>query len=279
MSEKIDKKQKIEDPEPYSTILIEYQKENLFKIFRNMHGFLNEIEYKMVSKGFRQANVYHMVPENFDKQIERIMEDGLVFLPIHRTSRYSGFSHCHIFTDSLDLGSMVYGVVAKDLNTAKQFRDAQTNNFDHKTTGDLLGYPKCCSEAFNEYFQKSYDPIWEPAINTEGSYLKDKILYVPHYNPKILQHLRYFGPRIVPWFPCNFLCEESSEKAEIWFNLMKETNEELAKNILDILNVKGTTWDLYNAQVISKIPGYGIGVAASYYTEEHRIIYFGEEGE
>lgn len=264
-------------PNPFTTVLFEYGKSYLFDFFRRFQELGIKTEYQMVVKGLRKANVYHMTPENFDIQIEQIMKDKLVFLPIHRTRKYAGFAHCHNFVENIDSNTMIYGVIAQDLETAQQFVDVQKDNVNHEITGELLGYPKCCADKFTEYFTKSYDPIWEPALETEGSYMsKDGVLHVPYYNPKLLQHLRYYGLRITPWFPCNFLCEESSIKAEIWFNLMKELDEGLANNLLEIMNLKGSTWDLYNAQIYSNIPKCGIGIAGSYYTSERRVIIFGD---
>ena len=267
----------VQAPSPYTAFIFEYEKSYLNDFFREMQILGNSTEYQMVVKGLRQVNVYHMTPESFDTQVEQIMMDGLVFLPIHRTKRYSGFAHCHNFVDKIDQDTMIYGVVAQDLETAKKFREVQKDNVDHKITGELLGYPECCGLAFNEYFKTSYDPIWEPSLATEGSYMdKNGVLHVPHYNPKILQHLRYYGLRITPWFPCNFLCEESGKRADIWFNLMKSLNEDLAIKLLTHLNIRNTTWDLYNAQINTNIPGCGFGVAASYYTPERRIIVVGD---
>lgn len=265
------------DPNPFTSILVEYKKDYLFEKLQNLRPMAQRVEYEMVKRGYRKANVYHLHSNNYDLEIEHVFEDGLAFLPIHRIKGYSGFAHTHEYTENLDQNSVIFGVVAQNLENAKLFRDYHKGgNIDHKQIGDLLGYPDCCSQSFTPYFKKSSDPIWEIAQATESSYEKNRILYVPHYDPLLLQHLRYFGCRVISWFPCNFLCETSIRLSKIWFNIFKEVSEESAVFVKELLEVKGQTWDLYNGQVSIKIPNYLWCIAGSYYTPKKRIIQFGE---
>src|SRR3990172_9519982 len=78
-----------------------------------------EAEYQMVKKGFREASIFHMSPQNFDNQIQKITQDRLTFLPILRSKSYTGFSHKHFPVEMLDMNSFVFGVVTRELETAQ----------------------------------------------------------------------------------------------------------------------------------------------------------------
>jgi len=268
----------IKNPDPYTTILPLYNSKhpNLIHQLEEAKKVCINLEYEMVKRGYREANVYQLTPDNYDRQIEKIFRDKLVWLPINRVKKYNGYSHKHEFVENLSDDALVYGVIARDIETAEKFKKVQTS-IDHIETAKLLGYPECCSLFFDKVFSQDMDPIWSSAINTEGNYIKNKILYVPHYNLLLLQHLRYFAPRIISWFPCSFLCEESSKKSKIWFSVLEDINPEIASFIKEVLTVKGQIWDLHLAQVNVDLPGYFRGIVSSYYTPERRFIKFGEE--
>lgn len=262
-------------PNPYTTMLINYKQEHIFSKINKAIQLTSDVEYEMVKLGLREANVFHLLPENSDRQIEQIVRDGLVFLPIHRTKRYGGFAHKHQFVEYLDQNSMSYGVVAKTLESAEKFRNVQlSQSTDHKATGLLLNYPECCSTVFEPYYQKSADPVWEVCEATEGSYVKDSILYVPNYDPNLFVHARYIGLKIIPWFPCNLLCADSIKRAKTWLQVLNSLDPETTEFIQEMLKIKGQTWDLLNAQVVVTIPNYCKIIATSDYQPERRIIKF-----
>ncbi len=202
-----------------------------------------DAEYEMVKRGLRKANVYHMTPRNFDVEIEKITRDGLVFLPMVRSKSYNGFSHRHYPVNELDFNCFVYGVVAQNLETAQKFCDASKVG-DHVTQGELLGYPKCCSEAFQKNWANGVlDPCFEAAINTNYSVrYQNKVLVEGDGLTNVM--LRYFGVKVIPFFPCSYTCEEALKVADVWFDLMKSMDSDVAAVALDLLN-QPLTWSLY----------------------------------
>jgi hypothetical protein len=234
-------------------------------------------EYEMVKSGLRKANVYHMSPQNFDKEIEKITRDGFVFLPMVRSKTYRGFSHRHYPVKELDFNCFVYGVVAKDLETAQEFVDASKNG-DHVTIGQLLGYPRCCCNAFQENWmnKKILDPCYEAAINTTGN-MKDEIGVHVKVNPFINPMLRYFGIKIAPFFPCSFSCEEAIKVGETWFNLMKILNDEAAVTTKEILK-QPMSWSLRKSIIYIKTPLF-IGIVNGYDCETQKDIVANEFSE
>ncbi len=266
------------NPMPFSTSLITYEKPQIKDMLRNSAQLFNEVEYLMVKRGLRDADVYHLTPDNYDNQVERIFKDGLVFLPILRSKTYNGFAHQHYPSDSLGSDVMVYGVVARDLDIAKQFKAAHSGDTDHNIIGKLLGYPDCCSEAFGKFWDVSLDPIYEVAEATQ--HVKEGgDIYIDGTDPRLFAHLRYFGLRVIPWFPCSYDCKESQKQADKWFGLMQELDSELSKNILDLMS-KPSSWDLHLGQVLVNKPPTNAdfwGYAASYYTDNHRRVFFNHE--
>jgi len=212
-----------------------------------------QAEYEMVRQGLREANVYHMYPNAFDKQIEQITEDGLVFLPILRSRTYNGFSHQHYPTEVLDSNSFVFGVVAENLEAAKRFRNASKSG-DHVTQGLMLGYPECCSKFFTESWtkQKALDPCYETALNTLSHTVENDVVNVEGH-PYLNQMLRYFGLRITPFFPCSFNCQEAIQVGEAWHLVMKCIDEDTTDKIMELLS-QPLSWSLYKGIIEIKTP-------------------------
>jgi len=212
-----------------------------------------QAEYEMVRQGLREANVYHMYPHAFDRQIEQIMEDGLVFLPILRSRTYNGFSHKHYPTENLDSNSFVFGVVAESLDAAKKFREASKRG-DHITQGNMLGYPECCCKFFEKAWieQKALDPCYETALNTPEHTIENDVVSVEG-NPCLNQMLRYFGLRIAPFFPCSFDCPEAIQVAKAWHLVMKCLDEDTTDKIVELLS-QPLSWSLYKGIIEIKTP-------------------------
>jgi hypothetical protein len=229
-----------------------------------------EAEYQMVKQGLRKTNVYHMSPQQFDRHIEKITKDKLVFLPILRSKAYSGYSHKHFPVDQLDMNSFVYGVVAGDLETAQKFFDASKAR-DHIAIGKLLGYPECCCKAFQENWsnKKALDPCYEAAINTIGNKIDEKGVHVEAH-PFINPMLRYFGIKITPFFPCSFKCKEAIKIGETWFNLMKSLNNEAALAIKELLE-QPISWSLHKSIIYIKTPLFR-GIVNGYDCEQRKDI-------
>ncbi len=219
------------------------------KIIASANELSYRAEYEMVKLGLRQANVYHMTPNSFDKQIETITNDGLVFLPILRSKAYSGFSHKHFPVDKLDSDTFVFGVVAQSIEIAQKFKAASLKG-DHITQGELLGYPKCCCEAFSKNWSSNkLDPCYESAVNTPEAtldYTKEKV----HVNGDACLNtmLRYFGVRIVPFFPCSYQCSEALDVSKNWFEVMKSLNKDVTLKVKELLE-QPLTW-VFNKGII-----------------------------
>lgn len=264
----------IQEPFPFTAVLPKVGNSYLLRDLQNIRDLFHKTEYEMVKRGHRDADVYHLTPQNYDEEIDRIFRDGLIFRRILRSKAYSGFSHRHFPSETLGPDVMVYGVVAKDLDIANEFKAAHENKTDHVKIGQMLGYPDCCSRSFAKYFSKSFDPVYEPAKMMEHKVVDGKLMPI-NADPMLYAHLRYFGPRVIPWFPCRYDCEESTEKAQIWLRVMRDLDAPVITRLIELLS-RPSSWDLFNAQVVVKHPRF-IGYSSSYYSPKRRIVKFGGE--
>jgi len=236
-------------------------------------------EYESVKRGLRPCDVYQLDPDKFDIQIKKVFLDQLHFLPILRSRRYSGFGHRHYMADKIDENTFIYGVVSNDLLHAIRFHDAgvvdlnqrlrewtdmNPNGIDHDITGELLGYPPCDRDFFNEYWLKggNLDPEYEIAQNTGGTEIRG--------DPALNRMIRYFGFNIIPFFPHSFNCYEASKFADWWGDLMYEYDEEATGKLYEALSMP-MTWSLQNCIIYVEHPLF-IGSANGYYTEKKKVV-------
>jgi hypothetical protein len=201
-----------------------------------LHGIA---EYEMVKQKKRKAGTYHIAPFSYDFEFERLQRDGMIWLPIQRTKSYNGFSHKHFPTAPDDPNSSVYGVIATNMEDAELFRKASSYRSneptDHVVIGDLLGFPRCCSDFFTNTWPNYYDPIWQAALATDNVEIVADTHIRVRGDYRIYQHLRYDGLRVTSHLPCSFSCKESSEVAKVWIEVMESIDKEATKGLLELM--------------------------------------------
>ena len=245
-------------------------------------------EYESVRRGLRSCDVYQLDPDRFDEQIEKVVLDGLHFLPILRSRRFSGFGHVHYEKDVIDEDTFIYGVVSNSLDGAIEFHDAGVTNIakrikkwtpdemnpdgiDHDVTGKLLGYNKKSRDLFNDVWLTDgcVDPEYEIALNTEGVEVENGVATV-YGNPALNRMIRYWGFQLIPYFPYSFTCKESIKFADWWFDLMVEYDEEATKKCHEVLNMP-MTWSVWNGIIFVEHPIF-IGAANGYYPTKKKTV-------
>ena len=249
------------------------------KMARSLH---DRAEYEMVKQGHRKCATLHIGPRDYDARIEQIARDGLVWLPIQRTKTYSGFSHRHYATDANDPNSTVYGVLARTLEDAEAFRTASACGaqardskapVDHGKIGDLLGFPKCCCDFFNEIWPMGYyDPIWQAAVNTPGHERISETHIKVRGSIHAHQLLRYLGFRITSHLPCSFTCEETVKVGRVWLEVMCDIDPLGTDALLDVLRLP-LRWRCYRGVAIVETEAF-IASTNSMPTEREYIIDF-----
>lgn len=255
-------------------ILPLYGHRYIIDLLKNARNLMIDTERETVKRGMRDVGICNMSPSNYDSMIDKITRDGLVFLPIQRTCPNKGYSHKSQQSPDPSQNTNIVGAIARDLDTAIAFINASTSNpkVDHALLGNMLGYPECCCKAFPALWETCCDPIYEIAKNTNGAKIGQNTITIEDADPNLYIHLRYFGMRIIPWFPCSFKCEESSKLAKKWVSVMQDIDPLTTNRILELICLP-SAWDLLNSQLVVKHPHF-MGRAISYYTDENKIVLF-----
>lgn len=218
----------------------------------------DDLEYAMVKEGLRKCATLHIAPQNYDTWIERIHRDKLVWLPMVRTRNYTGFSHYHMPVSKLDMDSSVYGVLARNIEDAEAFRAASMpGSTDHVKLGELLGFPKCCSQAFVEWWPTYYDPVFQAAELGDHEVIDDgggKAILVENLHVATHQMLRYPGFRLTSHFPCSLTCEASIEVGRRWYELGMQVDPQGMDALMKILKLDGKWSVLHGVAVIVTDP-------------------------
>lgn len=243
----------------------------------------DKAEYEMVRRGKRKCGTLHLAPHNFHILSERLQKDGMVWLPIQWSKSYSGFSHYHLPTTVGDPNSSCYGVIARNMEDAEAFRTASAYNgrnagkVDHEIIGELLGFPPCCAKNFvDKWAEGFFDPVWQSAIGTKTSrVVKDRVVEVEghiHTN----QMLRYFGFRTTSHFPCSLDCEATKEVGEVWLDVMKKMDADLADLLVEILEMP-LIWSCLHGIAIVETPIFTI-ITNSLPTKESWTVMYNAPG-
>jgi len=256
----------INEPKPYTTILPKCGHSYFYNLSEAALKLSFDVEMKSIQEDIRAANVFYLTPDYYDFQLEQILDLGLVFFPLSRVENYTGFTHKQTPVANLDKNSMSFGVVAKDLKTAKEFKEYYIKT-DHTGMGKILGYPDCCIQAFNQYTKKYPDPVYEIARNTPHT-IENGVIVLEDISYQLQIHHRYFGFKIIPWFPCSYICDASLEACEVWLDLMRKIDSETTEKIISVLTMP-STWSLFNSQVVVNKPPHKksvyVGYSTSYY--------------
>ena len=249
------------EPEPFSRIIWRWKVPYKYRtIVSRANRLAHWVEYEAVKRGLRKCDVVHIHPRDLPQRVREIMKDGLVWLPIRTMKSVSGFAHKFYQPSSLD-ETLYYGVVAHSMDEAKAFLEAhQSRPCDHDTIGELLGYPKCCREFFCKTFPRGeLDPV-HLVDSSKGQ------------DPMLCVSLRYFGLRIIPFFPCSFNCSKAKQFAEQWYKLMLEKDPFTAKGILELLTMPHK-WSMVNA-IIEVVTPLFIGICNGYVRYQKAELYW-----
>jgi len=202
----------------------------------------NKVEFETFLRDMRKIYIYHAKSESYRDSYDLMNQYDLVFIPTNESGVYTGFAHGHLKRQP-GKPYMVYGAMIKHRNRklAKEFQIANDSG-DHITQGRMLSYPRCDTNFFMDVWNKvSVDPIYEIAVNTEGSVVTGNTVET-QVHPYCNQMLRYVGIRITPHLPCSDLCEETIKLGKKWYSIMKKIDKEAAEWAYELLSMP-LVWD------------------------------------
>jgi hypothetical protein len=217
-------------------------------------------EYETVKQGVRKATTIHIDSPKLIERVNEIERDGLVFTPLRASGYFQGFGgHKPVIPDK---PFYYYGCVTRTHEDGVKFKTADTRA-DHRIIGELLGYPKCCTEYFSTNFSTNTDPMWLNDTNFSGYYECNDLL-------------KYFGIRVGGHFSCSPRCLDTKIVNGFWIELMKKLDPETTNSLIELLN-SDMTWDSYHGVVEIKTP-YFMGEASTFPLMQKRIIHYSSGG-
>ena len=180
--------------------------------FINVEQMLHDLELLSVREGKRAVCTRHINPSRLPERQGELIDQGLTFLPLKRVGNYSGFAHGHPQPKAGDWN--YYGVIGRNKSDCRKFQEASSEG-DHDAIGKLLGFPKEAREFFQENFsmKDSPDPIYD--IERE-----DGEVVRPSYLTNI--GLRYFGFRLITFFPSSWKSDKAKEFGKMFVELAKD---------------------------------------------------------
>lgn len=143
--------------------------------------------------------------------------------------------------DSIDNISTTNSKDDLELNFALSKSKSKANNFlqyesqnKHQRMGELLGYPKCCSQRFNNYFPEQNSKWTGEKI---AKYLIERLnefkIYPFHTN-RLLRFSEYGA--LLYHFPCELDCEKSIKIAKRRYDILKDVDPNRAFKIKNNLS-------------------------------------------
>jgi hypothetical protein len=258
-----------------STFLPRCGRYDLFEFLNDLWDLWNKARIESVVSDYRAVDIFYLNQSEYDTQVELLSDSGLFFVPLSRVKSSDSFGHEHKRVEKIGQDTTIFGVVGKDVEVLKRFKqyDAEGNDFKK---GLMLGYPECCCRAFSDFFRRGlYDPIYEIAQSTPGSKQDGNCIELDV--PWMIQaHLRYFEARIIPFFPCSFSCDAAQDVAEDWYKILNKIDPKTLKTLENLMKQK-SVWDIYNSQVLINGPpfeGDFMGYVTSAYYPEKKIVKF-----
>lgn len=237
--------------------------------------FFVKMEKLSVMHHLRDATTGSISPSDFLHSQRSLLDSGLHFLPFQKVGNYSGTASSHPVVEQ-GKPWHYYGAITRDIETAKQFLDfndgvGNDGKTDHYGIGNLLGYPSCCVEHFNNVFveQQIEDTTWHRALNTSDKHVKYK-----DDNKIVLQNIPWQTNNIFKSFhnmaifhmPCSFDCKKTLSVAKSWFNLAESLDLEGLRELEIFLRLP-YEWNCFKGIAYIKTPLFKMSVNSNFSTE------------
>lgn len=211
---------------------------------------VQEMEITSVEKNQRLCAWQTMNRESLPKFSEECAEKGMIVLPVRFVGNFDGFIH---YTPKGD--SSVYCIISKSHKAALRFKKCFENG-DHVGQGEMLGFPKCCSESFAKNWKLGiFDPMWQAAQNCANAKIEhvgnDWVAFGIKNNPFSNPLLRYLGLRVGFHIPCSFDCANTTILAKERLSLA--IDQELVKILISLLSMP-VSWNAKFGQAVVKTP-------------------------
>lgn len=171
-----------------------------------------QIELKSVSAGIRPCALQFVKPDALVDFSKEVVNSRLSLLPLELQgkSRSLYVSHAVPYEKGQEFE---YATVTGSQSSINSFKTAWDKK-DNCSVGRFLGYPECCSRAFEEIWTNEgfMDTTWSMAKNRVPTRNNSSVIdFWGPFQTNIM--LRYLGVRAIPHLPCSVRCIESVELA------------------------------------------------------------------
>ena len=165
-------------------------------IIRDCSQLVQELELLSVATDQRKCAWRTVKTSEVWQLTRKCLDMGLSIYPIENIGSWGqGFTHK---TQPAIEGKPMstYCVITKSINHAKEYCEAFKSG-DHGKQGELLGFPKCCTEFFMKNWPEYFDPVWQSSVNDKYDHWRPKNnsihLYSGNYDVLSNPILRYIG--------------------------------------------------------------------------------------
>lgn len=163
-----------------------------------------------------------------------------------------------------------YGVVGKSLEDCREFQVASQNG-NHDKIGELLGFPENAREFFQEYFADKNHP--DPIFDIER---EDEKIVRPKYWNNIA--LRYFGFRLISFFPSKWNSDEAVEFGKTFERLAEEKlDKQVAIDTMRSVLKMPYIWSSLHGVVQVWTPLFQGIANTGYSSDEKRLIFLPQD--
>jgi len=243
-------------------------KETWEKALQELSQFVQELEVLSVVRDQRPVSWQTIGENTFPEMSMKWGEMGLIAIPLLRVGQFEGFAHKHAPLRPREPANVCV-IVSKKYEYVKAFKEAYQKG-DNVTQGELLGYPRCCSEFFESEWKKGYyDPIWQAGLNSEILEREDNKIRVKAH-PLSISSMRYCGLRVGFHITHSFYCEETIKIAEERLKIAEDVDKDKVKLLRRLLEMPHS-WDCYHGIAIVRTPIFYI-ITSSVPTKERHVI-------
>jgi len=209
---------------------------------QNVRSLTYRLEIASVAQDLRRVTTVNLTPQTFENDLDSFAKQGLIFVPMNRIKKYTGFAHRHEYASGSDPDTYVFGIVCRNIKDGMAFQEfiRDPNGTNHHGIGDLLGYPKCCRDFFQYTFGLSQipDTPWHQGLNSPA--IGE---FTPTYRKvegyaALNAMLRYWGIRLAPHLPCSYHCDASTKWVDdIWWPLAQKLDSKAAEDLMILLEM------------------------------------------
>lgn len=232
-----------------------------------------QLEELSVQHGLRHCTTSHVDPNRMDIRQQEYIKKGMYFLPQEKVGHYTGFSNYH---PPVEEGKPwhYYGVVADTVENALKFAEA-TDRLDHTTLGQLLDFPECCVEFFNENWVKKgiHDPVWQQALNANEKNIRikeDNLIRLKDIPWQANPLLKYLSVGVIFHVCDSLTCEKTLKRSMDWINLAKELKIDGLKELEMFLRMP-MEWDALKGIAYIRTPLFKLAINSVTCTERFKV--------